>query len=258
MISLIQNEFLKLHAKKGMYIVIGVLVFLQIAVAAIIKKWTPPEFGIDGFILYADYFRGPTIMLATVFGIMLAARTVTEEFQQGTIKQLLIRPRKRITILLSKYVSVILAVFLVCIVSLFSALVIGLLAFGGGVGAVTFPVLAKKFLYDILPMLFYPTVALFLSTIFRKSVLPLVITMFFYLLEGVFKGMIAFFVGKVAQYTVLFHLDLSMYDSNQLVSGRETPPFTQFDFTTSLLFVFAHFAVLLIASGILFQKRDVL
>jgi ABC-2 type transport system permease protein len=53
-------------------------------------------------------------------------------------------------------------------------------------------------------------------------------------------------------------LNLSVYDSNKLVSGGMEPPFTEFTFTTSLLLVVAYFAVLLVASSVLFQKRDVL
>ena len=39
MLKLIQNEFLKLHAKKGMYILIGVIAVLEILGVLAMLKW---------------------------------------------------------------------------------------------------------------------------------------------------------------------------------------------------------------------------
>ncbi|WP_242217059.1 ABC transporter permease [Bacillus cereus group sp. BfR-BA-01380] len=258
MIKLIQNEFLKLHAKKSMYILLIVLTVLEIAEAVIIKKWAPPKIQFEGFIMFAEQNIGMIVTFATIFGITLASRTITEEFQKGTIKQLLIRPRKRVAILFSKYITVLLAILFVCIASLLTAMLIGLIAFGGSIGAVTFAILLKRFAYNILPIFFYPTVAFLLANIFRKSVLPLVITLFFFFIEGMLKLLIFQFAHGIAKYIVMFHLNLNMYDSNELLNQGAKPMFSEFSFTTSLLFVLAHFAVLLIASSALFQKRDVL
>ncbi|SFI94625.1 MULTISPECIES: ABC transporter permease [unclassified Bacillus (in: firmicutes)] len=258
MMKLIQNEFLKLHAKKSMYILLVVLAALEIAEAVILKKWAPPELKIEGFMMFAEQNIGMIATFATIFGITLASHTITEEFQKGTIKQLLIRPRKRVMILFSKYITVLLAILLVCIVSLFTAMLIGLIAFGGDTGMITFAILLKRFAYNILPILFYPTVAFLLANIFRKSVLPLVITLFFFFLESMLKMLIFQFGQGIAKYVVMFHLNLNMYDSNELLSQGAKPIFSEFSFTTSLLFVLAHFAVLLVASSALFQKRDVL
>ncbi|MCM3734756.1 ABC transporter permease [Bacillus cytotoxicus] len=258
MIKLIQNEFLKLHAKKSMYILLVVLAVLEIAAAVIIKKWAPPEIKIEGFIMFAEQNIGMIATFTTIFGVTLASRTITDEFQKGTIKQLLIRPRKRVTILFSKYITVLLAILFVCITALLIAMLIGLIAFGGDTGAVTFAILLKRFAYNILPIFFYPTVAFLLANIFRKSVLPLVITLFFFFLEGMLKLLVFQFAQGTAKYIVLFHLNLNMYDSNELLSQGAKPIFTEFSFTTSLLFVLAHFVILLVASSALFQKRDVL
>ncbi|MDP7977147.1 ABC transporter permease [Bacillus sp. WLY-B-L8] len=257
MMKLIQNEFLKLHAKKGMYILLGFLAILEIAGVAIIK-WTLPEMKMEGFIMFAEQNIGLIAKFATVFGITLASRTITEEFQKGTIKQLLIRPRKRITILFSKYIAVLLAIFFVCITSLLTAMLIGFIAFGGGIGEVTFAILLKSFSYNMLPILFYPTITLVLANIFRKSILPLVITLFFFFLEGTFEMLVSQFAQGVAKYVVMFHLNLNVYDSNEFLNQGAKPMFAEFTFTTSLLFVLAHFVVLLVISSALFQRRDVL
>ncbi|MDM5153987.1 ABC transporter permease [Bacillus sp. DX1.1] len=258
MIKLMQNELLKLHAKKSMYILLGVLAVLEIAAAIIIKTWAPADMQFEGFLVFADEIMAMVITFATIFGITLASRTITDEFQKGTIKQLLIRPRKRVTVLFSKYVIVIVAVLLICLISIPIVMLIGLVFFGSGAGEITFTVMIKHVLYKILPMLFYATVAFFLANIFRKSVLPLVITLFLFFLEGLIQIVFFQFAKGIAKYVVTFHLNLSVYDSDKLISGGAKSPFTEFNFTTSLLLVIAYFAVLLVASSALFQKRDVL
>ncbi|MEH6889792.1 ABC transporter permease [Bacillus sp. JJ864] len=258
MMKLIQNEFLKLHAKKSMYILLVVLPVLEFAGAVIIKKWAPSEMKIEGFIMFAEQHIGMIATFATIFGITLASRTITEEFQKGTIKQLLIRPRKRVMILFSKYITVLLAILLVCIASLLTAMLIGFIAFGGDSEVVTFAILLKRFAYNILPIFFYPTVAFLLANIFRKSVLPLIITLFFFFLDGSLKILLFQFAKGVAKYVVMFHLNLNVYDSNEFLNQGAKPMFSEFTFTTSLLFVLAHFVVLLVISSALFQRRDVL
>ena len=62
------------------------------------------------------------------------------------------------------------------------------------------------------------------------------------------------FAKGVAKFVVFFHLNLSVYDSNKLVSGGTEPTFTEFTFTTSLLLVAAYFVVLLVASSALFKN----
>ncbi|CAG9611609.1 hypothetical protein BACCIP111899_00781 [Bacillus rhizoplanae] len=55
----------------------------------------------------------------TIFGSGLASHTITEEFQKRTIKQLLIHPRKRLIVLLSKHITILLAVLLIALSALF-------------------------------------------------------------------------------------------------------------------------------------------
>ncbi|WP_369900490.1 ABC transporter permease [Bacillus manliponensis] len=258
MINLIENEFLKLHAKKGLYILLGVLALLEGLGAFVTLKWGDPKANVGSAL---DYVYGdlPLITLfATVFGITIAARTITEEFQHGTVKQLLIRPRKRMTVLFSKYITVLLTVVLIVVIGTIFSMVAGVIIMDGGKTELTLGILLQEMLYQLVAPFFFVTIAFFLANIFRKSVLPLVITLFIFFLHGTISMFLSVFAEKYAKFFVFSHLDFSVYSSNPLLNGGLKPPFPQFDFTTSLLFVLAHFAVLLIASGLLFQKRDVL
>lgn len=129
---------------------------------------------------------------------------------------------------------------------------------GGSKTELTIGIVMKSTLYQVLSPLFFATLAFFLANVFRKSVLPLIIKMFFFFLQGLINMVLMMFAKGVAKFVVFFHLDLRAYDSNKLISGGVEPTFTEFTFTTSLLLVAAYFVVLLVVSGALFQKRDVL
>ncbi|PER83309.1 ABC transporter permease [Bacillus cereus] len=258
MFKLIQNEFLKLHAKKGMYILIGVIALLEILGAVVLAKWGEAGSLNGSYLDFVSSDIGLIMIFATIFGITTASRTITDEFQKGTIKQLLIRPRKRMTVLFSKYITVLLTMLFIVFASTLIAMIIGLIVMDGSKTELTLGIVLKTILYQLLSPFFFATLAFFLANVFRKSVLPLIITMFLFFLQGAINMVLIMFAKGVAKFVVFNHLDLRAYDSNKLINDGMEPTFTEFTFTTSLLLVAAYFVVLLVASSALFQKRDVL
>ncbi|MED1092165.1 ABC transporter permease [Bacillus paramycoides] len=258
MFKLIQNEFLKLHAKKSMYILIGVVAVLEILGVLVMLKWGEGNEFKGSYLDFASSEIGLIILFVTIFGITIASRTITDEFQTGTIKQLLIRPRKRIMILFSKYISVLLTITFIVFAGMLIAMIVGTIIMDGSKTELTLGIALKSILYQLLSPFFFATLAFFLANVFRKSVLPLIITLFFFFLQRPIKMMLMMLAKGSAKFVVLFHLNLNVYDGNKLINRGAEPPFTEFTFTTSLLLVVAYFAVLLVASSVLFQKRDVL
>lgn len=258
MLKLIQNEFLKLHAKKGMYILIGVIAVLEILGVLAMLKWGDGTEFKGSYLDFASSEIGLITLFATIFGITIASRMITDEFQKGTIKQLLIRPRKRMTVLFSKYITVLLTIIFIIFASTLIAMIIGGIVMDGSKTELTLGIVMKSTLYQVLSPFFFATLAFFLANVFRKSVLPLIITLFFFFLQQPIKMMLMMLAKGSAKFVVLFHLNLNVYDGNKLINRGAEPPFTEFTFTTSLLLVIAYIIVLLIASSALFQKRDVL
>ncbi|MBE7148025.1 ABC transporter permease [Bacillus mycoides] len=258
MFKLIQNEFLKLHAKKGMYILIGVIAALEILGVLAMLKWGEGNEFKGSYLDFVSSEIGLITLFATIFGITIASRTITDEFQKGTIKQLLIRPRKRITVLFSKYITVLLTILFIIFASTLISMIIGGIVMDGSKTGVTLGIVMKSILYQVLSPFFFATLSFCLANVFRNSVLPLIISLFLFFLQSAITMVLMMFAKGVAKFVVFSHLNLSVYDSNKLVSGGVEPPFTEFTFTTSLLLVVAYFAVLLVASSVLFQKRDVL
>ncbi|AAT63071.1 ABC transporter permease [Bacillus cereus] len=258
MLKLIQNEFLKLHAKKGMYILIGVIAVLEILGVLAMLKWGDGTEFKGSYLDFASSEIGLITLFATIFGITIASRMITDEFQKGTIKQLLIRPRKRMTVLFSKYITVLLTIIFIIFASTLIAMIIGGIVMDGSKTELTLGIVMKSTLYQVLSPFFFATLAFFLANVFRKSVLPLIITLFFFFLQQPIKMMLMMLAKGSAKFVVLFHLNLNVYDGNKLINRGAEPPFTEFTFTTSLLLVITYIVVLLIASSALFQKRDVL
>lgn len=258
MLKLIQNEFLKLHAKKGMYILIGVIAVLEILGVLAMMKWGDGTEFKGSYLDFASSEISLITLFTTIFGITIASRMITDEFQKGTIKQLLIRPRKRMTVLFSKYITVLLTIIFIIFASTLIAMIIGGIVMDGSKTELTIGIVMKSTLYQVLSPLFFATLAFFLANVFRKSVLPLIITLFFFFLQQPIKMMLMMLAKGSAKFVVLFHLNLNVYDGNKLINRGAEPPFTEFTFTTSLLLVITYIVVLLIASSALFQKRDVL
>ncbi|TXR68246.1 ABC transporter permease [Bacillus sp. AR18-7] len=260
MIKLIQNEFLKLHAKKTIYILIGLLVLLEFVGAIILKKWASSEIlmGVNNPLDFALFSLNLIVMFTTIFGITAASRTISEEFQKGTIKQLLIRPKKRVSILLAKYITVLLSIVIIIIVSTITASLIGAIIMDGEKTELTLSIFTIQLIYSLPAPLFYATLSFFLANVFQKSILPLIISMFLFFLEESIKMLILSFAKGIAKYIVIFHLNLNVYDSRVIINGGDNPLFPEFTFTTSSLLILASFVVLLIISSVMFQKRDVL
>ncbi|WP_434166517.1 ABC transporter permease [Bacillus thuringiensis] len=258
MFKLIQNEFLKLHAKKGMYILIGVIAVLEILGVLAMLKWGDGNEFKGSYLDFASSEISLITLFVTIFGITIASRIITDEFQKGTIKQLLIRPRKRMTVLFSKYITVLLTIIFIIFASTLIAMIIGGIVMDGSKTELTLGIVMKSTLYQVFSPFFFATLAFFLANVFRKSVLPLIITLFFFFLQQPIKMMLMMLAKGSAKFVVLFHLNLNVYDGNKLINRGAEPPFTEFTFTTSLLLVAAYFVVLLVASSALFQKRDVL
>ncbi|MFD3447533.1 ABC transporter permease [Microbacteriaceae bacterium 4G12] len=252
--KLIQNEFLKLHAKKTIYFFTGFLVLFSAFLLLVAKKWLPPKMGIDHPLDFASLVVDGSMNFIVIFGIVLASKTLTEEFQKGTIKQLLIRPKKRIAVLLSKYIVTLLTVVGIIAFLAAVALLMGVIGFHGGTADLTFSTFIKSIVYHLPMMFFYATFAFLLGTLFRSSVLPLVASIFLLFSQN----MITLLIGRYAwsKYVVTLHLNLSMYDSK--LNGGMEPLVKGFTLTTSLLLICAYIAVFLLISSTVFKKKDIL
>lgn len=312
MISLIQNELMKIFGKMAswMYMVIIVLAVLiagiiylkfsgepnpnwredtkaeikmlenQLAAAPEEEK-TFLEAQIEQTQEYLDKDINPTAKtnwhfmnevvigvssLVTLFVVVVGSANVAAEFSDGTIKQLLIRPHKRTSILLSKYIAVVIYALMMVATLVVSGYLIGLILFGSGdfnmkifeitlegrkeaiVGTQFF----LKMLYFLPSLLMVMTIAFMLSTLFKSQALAVGIGIFVLFFSSTLGGIILMLADKYAWAKLLIfpHLDLTVYALQDKILEDITLPL-------SLAILGVYYIVFMAVTFIFFKKRDI-
>lgn len=201
--------------------------------------------------------------LLSLFAIIIAGGSVANEFRWGTIKQLLIRPISRGTILLSKYVAVLVFVLLSVLSLLGVSFFIGLIMYG--VPAVNPDILVNRpdglasndilseillqYGFKFINIIILATFGFMLSSIFRSSALAIGLSMFM-----MFAGTTA--AQALSQYAwakyILFaNTDLSVYfTSFGPIREEMTMGF-------SVVVIVVYMVIFIAATWLMFNKRDV-
>lgn len=258
MINLIKNELMKIFVKKNVSVFLTVLLTLQVATAFIIKNWLPPAERFSSYVTFSHFNFTITAMLVTIFSISLMVKSIADEFQQGTIKQLLIRPKTRVAILLSKYFAILITVVLFIVTALLVSMLVGGLRFGWMADDFTLAILLKIIMYEFVPIVFYITLALMLASLFTTTILPVTITMLIFLLQGNIVNIMTIVLKKYSDVVVFKHLSLRDLDANPLIGNGTNMLSEHFTFTTSFLYVVIHLLVMLVIASVVFKKRDIL
>ncbi|MFM1651102.1 ABC transporter permease [Brevibacillus sp. B_LB10_24] len=255
-LRLVQNELMKIHSKRNSWFYYLFLVMGVIASAILMKYLISAAGEAINFVEFSHYMKMALAPFITIFAVVMGAQTITEEFKDGTIKQLLIRPASRTAVLLSKYVSIILIVLIAYAVLLFVSLLTGVVLFGtSSPGDVSFAILYKKILYDLPGMMFIMTLSFFLAVTFRGIGLAISVAIIANFIGGLLVTMLSKYAW--AKYIIFANTDLTVYDPDPLISSGMQPPFAGMTLGFSLSVILAYIAVLLIVANLIFVKRDI-
>jgi ABC-2 type transport system permease protein len=205
-------------------------------------------------------------VLVTLFAVIVSSASVSAEFSDGTIKQLLIRPHQRWVILLSKYVSVILYSLMLLSVLIAAGFVIGSVIFGSGEFNGKFfemtldgqklaelgPQFFLKVLYYLPSLLIVITISFMLSTLFKSQSLAVGVGIFVLFISSTLGGLIVFLAEKYtwAKFLIFPHLDLTVYALQDEILQDVTLP-------VSLLTLAVYYVLFIALTFTIFQKRDV-
>lgn len=210
---------------------------------------------------YSEY-----TFLILVFGVMIAGAIVSEEYNKGTIKSLLITPYKRSTILLSKFITVIIFTILFIIISYLMQIIIGglFLGFGSLSNHVVEYNLASKslevmslskyvLLYSIanLPqIILLVTLAFAVSTIVGNTAFAIVITF-----AGVIGSSIINMFASAYKIEILKYFVTTNWDFNYYLFGGTSPYKTSL--THAIIVCIIYFLIMVITSFIVFNKKNI-
>lgn len=214
-----------------------------------------------------NVFSGYSIFIIILI-VVIAGTIISEEFNKGTIKLLLVRPYKRTKILVAKFLTcIIMLIFTFVAVGLMQYIVSGFTyGFGNFTGDIaiynyssssvqTIGLLQYVLLMavSIMPMfILLMTLAFALSTIFTNSPIAIALPLLGMMGTDIINQLAySFEKAKFLMYFVTPNWDLSIYLFGKM------PQFEPISLPFSIMICVIYFVIMVVASLIIFNKKDI-
>ena len=199
--------------------------------------------------------------------VMIAGTIVSEEFNKGTIKLLLVKPYTRNKILMAKAITTLIMIIFIIVVTLVMQILIGGIIFG--FDSLSEPVVAYNFNTDTmeemnifanlgvqtltqLPMIILlATLAFAISTLFTNSTLAITISLLGFMSASIINQLAIGYDLQFMKYFVTMNWDLSIYANGAL------PYMKGMNMTMSIIICVVYFLIMMIPTFIVFKKRNI-
>jgi ABC-2 type transport system permease protein len=204
------------------------------------------------------------IMVISFFTIVIGSRVVADEFSQGTIKLLLVRPYKRYEILLSKYIAVVAyAFFMLLLLFVFSFLLGGIL-FGIKGASEPFIKYSKGSVIEVnmvahilglyglkcIDLVMMATLAFMISTVFRSSSIATGVGVFLLTIGSTITKFFSSSDYSWPKYILFANTDLTQYINGAPMVAGMTLEF-------SIIMILVYFISFMMLAFLVFIKRDI-
>ena len=210
---------------------------------------------------------GTYIAIIVMIVVIVAGVSISEEFNKGTVKLLLVRPYSRTKILISKLIAVFITMLITTATILLLQFIIGGIVYGFGTymmnivqfdfttnSIVTlniFAYLGLIFICKLPIFILIGTLAFALSTLFLNSPLAVALPILGYMGSDVINMIAISYKWDWVKYFVTPNWDLSQY----LFGG--TPMFSEISIEFSITICAIYFVIMLAASIVSFKKRNI-
>ena len=210
---------------------------------------------------------GTYIAIIVMIVVIVAGVSISEEFNKGTVKLLLVRPYSRTKILISKLIAVFITMLITTVTILLLQFIIGGIVYGFGTymmnvvqfdfttnSIVTlniFAYLGLIFICKLPIFILIGTLAFALSTLFLNSPLAVALPILGYMGSDVINMIAISYKWDWVKYFVTPNWDLSQY----LFGG--TPMFSGISIEFSITICAIYFVIMLVASIVSFKKRNI-
>lgn len=199
--------------------------------------------------------------------VMIAGTIVSEEFNKGTIKLLLVKPYTRNKILMAKAITTLMMIIFIIVVTLVMQILIGGVIFG--FDSLSEPVVAYNFNTNTmeemnifanlgvqtltqLPMIILlATLAFAISTLFTNSTLAITISLLGYMAASIINQLAIGYDLQFMKYFVTMNWDLSIYANGAL------PYMEGMSMTMSIIICVIYFLIMMIPTFMVFKKRNI-
>lgn len=210
---------------------------------------------------------GTYIAIIVMVVVIVAGVSISEEFNKGTVKLLLVRPYSRTKILISKLIAVFITMLITTATILLLQFIIGGIVYGFGTymmnvvqfdftnnSIVTlniFAYLGLIFVCKLPIFILIGTLAFALSTLFLNSPLAVALPILGYMGSDVINMIAISYKWDWVKYFVTPNWDLRQY----LFGG--TPMFSGISIEFSITICAIYFVIMLVASIVSFKKRNI-
>ena len=215
--------------------------------------------------VFVNFFNEYSFLIL-VFGIMIAGGIVSDEFNKGTIKSLLIIPRKRSKILLAKYISVLIMLLFIIGIFIVSELLIGgiLMGFGSlGIPVVVYNItnsvlevlnifgyLGLQILANLPQIILLATLAFACSVIVNSTAFSIVIPFCGIIASELINGFALVYDIKILNYFVTTNWDFTVY----LFGGTSIYGNSLIH---AIIVCLVYLLIMLVVTFIVFKKKDI-
>jgi ABC-2 type transport system permease protein len=225
-------------------------------------KYVPAEarYRVNGYLDYSIF--------VALFAVLLGGWLIASEYQQGTIRLLMIRPKTRLKILFAKFTAALIVLFVVDVAGSLVNMVANGAFFGfadylnpnynvaGPVGFAAYYL--PRFLACFLPIAFSFAAAFLLSVLLRNTAVAIVLPMVFFIASLITLQMIAY-SPKLAwlALTPLPYLQLSAFfrDNSPIMYAQQNG--IAISLTYGILLLVGLAAVFTALAAFVFKKRDI-
>ena len=207
------------------------------------------------------------IVVVVLIVVIIAGVMISEEFNKGTIKLLLVRPYSRTKILLSKLIAVFITMIITTIFVTLLQLIVGGFVYGFGtyfMNVVQFDLVSNSivvmnmfaylgliFICKLPILILIGTLAFALSALSLNSPLAIALPIFGYMGSEVINLVALSYGWNWIKYFVTPNWDLSQY----LFGG--SPMFSNMSVEFSITICAIYFVIMLVASIVTFKKRNI-
>ena len=215
--------------------------------------------------VFVNFFNEYSFLIL-VFGIMIAGGIVSDEFNKGTIKSLLIIPHKRSKILLAKYISVLIMLLFIIGIFIVSELLIGGILMG--FGSLSIPVvvynitdsclevlnifgyLILQILANLPQIILLVTLAFACSVIVNSTAFSIVIPFCGIIASELINGFALVYDIKILNYFVTTNWDFTVY----LFGGTSIYGNSLIH---AIIVCLVYLLIMLVVTFIVFKKKDI-
>ena len=210
---------------------------------------------------------GTYIAIIVMVVVIVSGVSISEEFNKGTVKLLLVRPYSRTKILISKLIAVFITMIITTVAILLLQFIIGGIVYGFGTYMMNvvqfdfttnsiitlniFAYLGLIFICKLPIFILIGTLAFALSTLFLNSPLAVALPILGYMGSDMINMIAISYKWDWVKYFVTPNWDLSQY----LFGG--TPMFSGTSIEFSITICAIYFAIMLVASIVSFKKRNI-